>query len=155
MIIKTPSTFFLVTGCAEGFMPLNAFDNALRDAGIADLNLIRLSSILPPCAKEIEYTKLPYGALVPTAYAEITNQTPENIISAAVAVAIPEDPTYPGLIMEYSAIQRMSLTHKTVIEMAKRGMETRGREIKQIRSIAIEHTIKNCGCAFAAVILWD
>jgi len=46
---------------------------------------------------------LPAGSLVPTAYASITSDIPGEIIASAVAVALPEKPDYPGLIMEYSA----------------------------------------------------
>src|SRR5206468_7432297 len=35
-------------GNAEGSTPLNAFDNALLAAGIGNINLVRISSILPP-----------------------------------------------------------------------------------------------------------
>ena len=35
-------------GRAEGGTPLNAFDNALLAAGIGNINLIKVSSILPP-----------------------------------------------------------------------------------------------------------
>ena len=37
----------ITSGKAEGPSKLNAFDNALLDAGIGDVNLIKVSSILP------------------------------------------------------------------------------------------------------------
>jgi arginine decarboxylase len=43
-------------GIAEGSTPLNAFDNALLAAGIGNVNLIKVSSILPP---GIELVALP------------------------------------------------------------------------------------------------
>jgi arginine decarboxylase len=38
----------LATGLGEGPTPLAAFDAALRDAGVANYNLICLSSVIPP-----------------------------------------------------------------------------------------------------------
>src|SRR5262249_17098555 len=36
------------SGSAEGTTELNAFDNALLAAGIGNINLVKVSSILPP-----------------------------------------------------------------------------------------------------------
>ena len=41
-------------GHAEGGTALNAFDNALLAAGIGNINLIKISSILPPDVPVIE-----------------------------------------------------------------------------------------------------
>ena len=41
-------TITLSTGTGEGPTPLAAFDAALVDAGVADHNLICLSSVIPP-----------------------------------------------------------------------------------------------------------
>ena len=48
MIFKTPTQYFLVSGASDGYMPLNAFDGALLQAGIGNTNLVRMSSIVPP-----------------------------------------------------------------------------------------------------------
>lgn len=49
-MLETPKKFTLVAGSAEGPSRLNAFDNALLAAGIGNVNLLRVSSILPPGA---------------------------------------------------------------------------------------------------------
>jgi len=103
VIIKTPTHYFLASGASEGFTSLNAFDGALLRAGIGDTNIVKMSSIVPPRCQLISPVPLPPGSLVPTAYASITSDVPGQIISSAVAVALPEEPDYPGLIMEYSA----------------------------------------------------
>ena len=46
-----PHYYTLVSGIGKSQFPLVAFDNALRDAGIGDYNLVRVSSILPPNCK--------------------------------------------------------------------------------------------------------
>jgi arginine decarboxylase len=88
MIIARPDKYFLVSGYAEGPCLLNAFDNALQVAGVGNTNLVKMSSILPPNCQKIEPVKLPYGALVPVAYAEESWDEAGVILSAAVAVLI-------------------------------------------------------------------
>jgi arginine decarboxylase len=41
-------TISITTGIGEGPTPLAAFDSALLDAGVANYNLIPLSSVIPP-----------------------------------------------------------------------------------------------------------
>jgi len=155
MIIKTPTKYFLVKGHSEGFTHLNAFDGALLDAGIGNTNLVKMSSICPPHAQEIAPIALPQGALIPVAYASIHSSNPGEIIAAGVAIALPEDEDHAGLIMEYATISSKEDAEKTAIQMAQEGMKIRGKAIKQIKSLAVEHTVKRCGAVFAAVVLWD
>ena len=98
-----PNIFFFSKGASEGYTPLNAFDGALIDAGIGNFNLVKVSSIIPPCCQEKKDLVIPPGSLVPIAYASIISDIPGEIISAAVAAALPEDEERSGLIMEYSA----------------------------------------------------
>ena len=155
MIIKTPTHYFLVSGASEGFTPLNAFDGALLSAGIGDTNLVKMSSIVPPRCQLISPVPLPPGSLVPTAYASISSDIPGEIISSAVAVALPKEPHYPGLIMEYSSRGTKVDIEETVRRMALEGMKLRMRETKDLISIAIEHKVQKVGATLAAVVLWD
>ncbi len=86
-----PTRYFLASGVSEGYTPLNAFDGALLQAGIGNTNIVKMSSIVPPHCKLVAPIDLPPGALVPTAYAAITSDVPGEIISAGVAIALPED----------------------------------------------------------------
>jgi len=155
VIIKTPTQYLLVSGASDGFTPLNAFDGALLQAGIGNTNIIRMSSILPPHCQQVSSIALPPGALVPAAYAIITSDVPGEIISAGVAVALPEDENQNGLIMEYSAKGERLKIEEMVRNMALEGMKLRGWKTKDLKSIAIEYRIKRIGAALAAVVLWD
>ncbi|MCX7835617.1 MAG: arginine decarboxylase, pyruvoyl-dependent [bacterium] len=153
-LLPQPNAFFLAAGASEGWTALNAFDGALLAAGIGDVNLVKMSSILPPACKPIQPFQLPYGALVPVAYAAYTSAEPGERIAAAVAVAIPEDEQLPGLIMEYEGRGTKQDIEEHVREMAKRGMETRHRAIKSIESISVEHKVEKIAGIIAAVVLW-
>ena len=45
---------YLCTGLGSGPTKLSAFDSALNDAGVANYNLIKLSSVIPPKSEIIE-----------------------------------------------------------------------------------------------------
>jgi arginine decarboxylase len=155
MIFKTPTQYFLVSGASDGYTALNAFDGALLQAGIGNTNIVKMSSIVPPRCQLVAPVPLPPGALVPAAYAALTSDVPGEIISAGVAVALPEDENQNGLIMEYSAKGERHKIEETVRNMAIEGMKLRGWKIKELKSIGIEYKVKKVGAALAAVVLWD
>lgn len=155
-MVRTPNVFALVKGSAEGRTRLNAFDNALLEAGVGDTNLMRMSSILPPQATErdIENLDLPKGGLIPLAYATIDSTTPGRFISSAIAVGIPEDEEEPGVIMEFEDHSKLENVEAIVRQMVVDAFEYRNRALKEIKSISIEHQVQTCGATFAAAVLW-
>lgn len=155
MMYKPPSHYFLCAGHADGGSPLNAFDHALLDAGVGDTNLVRLSSILPPKCQRVEPFELPGGALVPVAYARAGSSKPGEVISAAVAIGVPEDPTLPGLIMEHHAVGTLDEVLAEVREMVGAGMRHRDRDVAGVISRGAEHVVERHGAAFAGVVLWN
>ncbi len=155
MFNNPPTIYSIKAASTEGFSELNAFDVALLKSGVGNTNLVKMSSILPPNCLKVENINLPPGDLVPVAYAAITSSKKGELISAAVAVAIPKDKTKNGLIMEYedkNITKEEAESH--VIEMAKWGMDYRGYEIERIESIAASHIVEKHGAAFACVVLW-
>jgi len=150
--IPRPTRFFLTAGSAEGYTPLNAFDAALLDARVGDVNLVKLSSILPPGCRHVERIVLEPGSLTPVAYASITSHLPGETIAAAVACGVPADPDQPGVIMEYSARGSAHSAEEIVREMAKQAFDVRKRELKEILSVSIEHHVTSIGSTFAAVV---
>src|SRR6201993_128674 len=98
----TPVTMAAGTaGNGEGNTKLNAFDNALLAAGIGNINLVRVSSILPPGVDLVTLPRIKPGAIVPTAYAAQISEVPGEVIAAAVGWACPSDPAKNGVIMEF------------------------------------------------------
>lgn len=154
MIFTQPTHYSIVAGHAEGYSSLNAFDQALLAAGVGDTNLVRMSSILPPSCQRLEHIALPYGALVPVAYADMTSSVAGEVIASAVAVGIPLDPTLPGLIMEHHGVGTLADIEAQVREMAVQGMAYRNREVRDVVSIGAEHRVVSHGAAFAGIVLW-
>ncbi len=132
-------------------MLLNA---ALLNAKIGDTNLVKLSRHSATGAKEIQPHELPKGSFVPLAYGDLISSEPGTIISASVAVGIPEDPSTAGLIMECSRFGEPGPCEEACRQMVREGMELmRGNRIREIRSISATLTVKKVGAVFAAVVL--
>jgi len=86
---------------------LASFELALRDAGIAQCNLILVSSIFPPgckkVAKEEGVKLLRPGEIVFCVYDREATNEPNRLIAASVGVAIPADPEQHGYLSEHHA----------------------------------------------------
>jgi arginine decarboxylase len=140
-------------GNAEGSTPLNAFDNALLEAGIGNINLVRISSILPPGIDLVSLPRIKPGAIVPTAYAVQTSEVPGEVIAAAVGWARPEDPSRNGVIMEFHDKATREEAQRMIVQMLEEAFRVRGQRIRDMRVFAVEHRVERTGCALAAVTL--
>ena len=140
-------------GSAEGSTALNAFDNALLAAGIGNINLVRISSILPPGVDLVPLPRIKPGAIVPTAYAAQTSEVPGEVIAAAVGWARPEDPERNGVIMEFHDKATREEAERMVVQMLEEAFRVRGQSIRDFRVVAVEHRVERTGCALAAVTL--
>jgi arginine decarboxylase len=154
VVFALPDKFFLAAGYAEGQTALNAFDNALMKAGIGNTNLVRMSSILPPAATEIPPQTLPFGALIPVAYAEETCEVLGTVISAAVAVGIPENREWPGVIMEHHICGDEQRCRSEVVKKVEAAFAQRGFKLKDIKIASATGKVQQIGSAVAAVVLW-
>src|SRR6266705_372415 len=141
------------SGSAEGETSLNAFDNALLAAGIGNINLVKVSSILPPEAEVIDLPRLRPGAIVPTAFAAITSEVPGEVVAAAVGWARPEDRTKNGVIMEFHDKATRDEAEGMIVHMLEEAFRVRGERIRDLRVFAVEHRVEHTGCALAAVTL--
>jgi arginine decarboxylase len=150
---KTVTMAAATAGHAEGSTTLNAFDNALLAAGIGNINLIKVSSILPPEVPVIELPKIKAGALVPTAYAAMTSETPGETVAAAVGYAVPDDPAKNGVIMEFHGRATRAEAEAAIRGMLDEAFQVRGEVIKEMRIYAVDHTVERIGCALAAITL--
>ncbi len=154
MIIRTPDKYFLVAGFAEGETELNAFDNALLAAGVGNTNLVRMSSILPPAASKIEPIQLPYGALVPIAYADECSDVPGTVVCAGVALGVTPDPKLPGVIMEHHMTGSEDECRQIVINKVEAAFKARGWTLADLQVAVTSGKVVKIGAAFAGVVLW-
>ncbi len=149
---QIPRAVTVVAGAGEGTTEINAFDRALLDAGIANLNFLRVTSILPAGARIVPMRRVPEGTLMPAVYARITSHVPGERIAAAVGVGFSED-RY-GVIMEYSHKGTAENAEQIVRRMVREAFDVRGLALREIVVASREHVVERLGCAVAAVLLW-
>jgi len=142
----------LVSGAAEGGTELNAFDNALLAAGIGDVNLIKVSSILPPHVEVVSSRpELPRGAFVPVVYAEKSSSEPGKVI--AVAVGVGRAPDGFGVVMEASGSCREEAEAK-VRRKIEEAFRVRRLPLVEVKVAAAEHRVERCGSVVAACVFF-
>lgn len=100
-----PTKFFFTKGTGTAKEKLTAFESALRNAGIAQFNLVSVSSILPPGCKKISREKglsfLRPGEVVFCVTARNETNEPNRLISASVGCAIPANQNQYGYLSEH------------------------------------------------------
>ena len=140
----------IVSGKAEGPTRLNAFDNALSDAEIGDVNLIKVSSMLEKNTEIIELPELKAGAMVNCVLSSITSHTPGEKISACVAVAIGDN---LGCVVETHGLNKTSEEIKEEgLFMVKYMMEKRNEKINELIIEEVNHEVLEIGSVVASVV---
>lgn len=102
-----PKKVFFTKGVGISKDYLSSFESALRDAGIAQFNLVSVSSIFPPGCKIISKEKglklLKPGQIVFCVMSRISSNEPNRLIAASVGCAIPKDKKKYGYLSEHHA----------------------------------------------------
>jgi len=100
-----PKRMFLTKGVGKHREKLTSFELALRSAGIAACNLVRVSSIFPPRCKLISKEKgiqeLQPGQVTFCVMSENSTREPHRLIAASIGVALPADRNTFGYLSEH------------------------------------------------------
>jgi len=124
-----PKEFFVTSGKAiSQVSELNAFDLALKKAGIPHCNIVSVSSVLPPGCKERKWKDIPIGAVTYAVVARMDGKG-KTTISAGIAWTWEKNKKY-GIVAE---------THGSMNpKMLKDTLEWKIREMAKIREIEID-----------------
>ncbi len=102
-----PKKAFFTRGLGRHPEKLTSFEMALRSAGIAHLNLVRVSSIFPPHCELVSRTEgiqeLNPGQIVPVVMSTLESNEPNRLVAASVGIAIPRDRSRYGYLSEHHA----------------------------------------------------
>ena len=102
-----PTKMFLTRGVGIHREKLQSFEFALRDAGIAHINLVSVSSIFPPGCRIIPRkrgeTQLSPGQIAFVVMSRAESNEPYRLLSASIGVAIPRDSKTFGYLSEHHA----------------------------------------------------
>ena len=105
--VLVPTKLFFTNGVGVHREKLQSFELALRDAGIATLNLVSVSSIYPPGCKIISRNKgeerLEPGQIAFVVMSRAESNEPHRMIAASVGVAVPRDKRMYGYLSEHHA----------------------------------------------------
>lgn len=100
-----PRYIFFTKGVGTDKAKLASFENALREAGIAHLNLVQVSSIFPPGCKIIEkeqgLPRLEAGEITHCVMAKLESQEPGRRLVASIGLALPEGNEKYGYLSEH------------------------------------------------------
>jgi len=104
-IDMVPKRIFLTKGVGKHKERLTSFELALRDAGIAAQNLVRVSSIFPPHCKLVsrkEGVKYLYpGEVTFAVVAENSTLEPHRLLASSIGLAMPSDRSTYGYLSEH------------------------------------------------------
>jgi arginine decarboxylase len=102
---NVPTRVFFTKGRGIHKDYLTSFELALRDARIADLNLVSVSSILPLHCKIVSCQEgrkyLQPGQIVFTIMARSATNEPNRLIAASIGLARPADGSQHGYLSEH------------------------------------------------------
>ncbi len=100
-----PKQMFLTKGMGKHKERLTSFEMALRAAGIAQYNLVKVSSIFPPGCKIITKDRglkhLSPGEVVFCVMSENCTDEPHRLLAASVGLAIPKEKEVYGYLSEH------------------------------------------------------
>ncbi len=105
MLGFVPSKIFVTKGVGQHKEKLASFELALRQAGIAPFNLVKISSIFPPHCKLISreegLKQLKPGQIIFLVMSENATDESQRVLSASVGLAIPNNPIHYGYLSEH------------------------------------------------------
>jgi arginine decarboxylase len=99
-----PTKVFLTKGVGHHKYQLKSFEEALRKAGVAQQNLVQVSSILPPGCKVISREKglqqLTPGEICYCVMARADTDEHGRLVASSVGIAVPKDGNKWGYLSE-------------------------------------------------------
>ncbi len=159
MMWKVPHRVIISSGSAESTTPANAFDKALLVAEIGNLNLIKVSSIVPPGAevlrlKDIQSLRITSGTLVPAIYTYVTSDTAGQRIASVIAIGKPRRKSDNGMIFEVSLFGDFTTARSVVESMVKEAFEVRNLKLNSLIVEGSEAVVESgVVCVVAAALM--
>ena len=99
-----PTKVFLTKGVGRHKYQLKSFEESLRKAGVAQQNLVQVSSILPPkcriISKEAGLKQLVPGSICFCVMARADTNEHGRLVASSVGIAVPKDKNKWGYLSE-------------------------------------------------------
>ena len=147
-----PKAFFVTSGKALSMVSrLNTFDLALKDAGIAQCNLVSVSSIIPPNCEETALKTLPVGSIT---YAVISKaEGKAETISAGIAWGVGKRDG-PGIVAEACGKMNEATARKKLDKKIQEMANIRGIKLGEVkyRIETLDVPDNSYGCVAAVLV---
>jgi arginine decarboxylase len=108
------SEVFLTRGVGRHREKLASFEMALRDAGLAHFNIVRVSSILPAGARIVSRAvglrRLDPGQIVFAVVSDNATDEPHRLVAASIGMAKPKDTEMYGYLSEHHSFGQKEST---------------------------------------------
>jgi arginine decarboxylase len=115
-----PTKVFLTKGVGRHKYRLKSFEDALRDAGVAQQNLVQVSSILPPRCKIISrengLKRLTPGEICYCVMARADTDEHGRLVASSVGIAVPKERTKWGYLSE---VHGYGMSHQEAADMSE------------------------------------
>jgi len=102
-----PTKAFLTKGVGKNKERLASFEDALRNAGLAEYNIVKVSSIYPPGCKLISRERgkklLRPGQIIHCVIAQNATNEPHRLVAASIGLAIPRKKDKYGYLSEHES----------------------------------------------------
>jgi arginine decarboxylase len=100
-----PQKLFLTKGVGRHREKLSSFELALRNAGIAEFNLVKVSSIIPPhcqlISRNVGLGSLNPGQIIFCVLSQNATNEPHRLLAASIGVALPKNRDNYGYLSEH------------------------------------------------------
>ncbi|MDH5635024.1 MAG: pyruvoyl-dependent arginine decarboxylase [Candidatus Bathyarchaeota archaeon] len=150
-----PKEFFITSGKAVSpVSELNAFDLALKKAGIGQCNLVCVSSILPKDCKQIEKHNIDAGSVTFSVLARMDGAE-GTTIGAGIAWTWAKSKKY-GLVAEAHGFMDKKAVEETLDWKIKEMANIRGIKINltEKRVEILRVPMDNYGCVISALVYY-
>ena len=137
-------------GAGSGPTRLAAFDSALMACGVADFNLVKLSSVIPSGAEVIEVSsdqqhRGGHGDLLYCVYADAYTSTPGELAWAGVAWAVRNNGSKDGMLVEHTGLSEALLNRDLQASLgamsAARGGVYEPAGLATISALCVDHPV--------------
>ena len=154
-MLENPTKFVVRSGAGKSKVSMiNAVDKAMIDAGVGDVNMIKISSVLPKNIVEVEEIPEEIGAFRPCVISKATGKNTR--LAAGITYGFRDDDE-GGYVMEHN-VNSVNLELEKFIDDMKEKLEQMGED-RGISLKDIEYEYSNIevgkdeyGCAIAVLV---
>lgn len=154
-MLENPTKFVIRSGTGISKVSMiNAVDKAMIDAGVGDVNMIKISSVLPKHIEEVKEIPEKIGAFRPCVISKATGKNTR--LAAGISYGFREDDK-GGYVMEHN-VNSVNLELEKFIDDMKEKLEQMGED-RGISLKDIEYKYSNIevgkdeyGCAIAVLV---